>query len=256
MLHGKIDTEGLEFEAILADVSELNHRAMKAELHMTKLSYHAFAYCSNDYVLLDAGSALGNNCGPLLIAKQPLTTQELEESTVAIPGKYTTANFLFSLAYPNVKHKEALLFSEIEHAILKNEVKAGVIIHENRFTYQDKGLIRLLDLGEFWEANYHMPIPLGGIAVKRDLPLAIQMKINRIMQKSVAYAFEHPGETMPYVSKYAQEMDKKVMQQHIDLYVNKWTLDLGREGRQAIQTLFAVALEHQIIPAQTKDLFL
>ncbi len=256
MLHGKIDTEGLEFEAILADVSELNQLAMRSELQMTKLSYHAFAYCSNDYVLLDAGSALGNNCGPLLIAKQPLTTQELEQSTIAIPGKYTTANFLFSLAYPTVKQKEALLFSEIEGAILKNEVKAGVIIHENRFTYQHKGLIKLLDLGEFWETNYHMPIPLGGIAVKRNLPLAVQLKINRIMQKSVAYAFEHPDETMPYVSQYAQEMDRKVMQQHIDLYVNKWTLDLGREGRQAIQTLFAVALAQQIIPAQTKDLFL
>lgn len=256
MLHGKIDTEGLEFEAILADVSELNNRAMQADLHMTKLSYHAFAYCSNDYVLLDAGSALGNNCGPLLIAKQQLTAKELEHSKIAIPGKYTTANFLFSLAYPNIKQKEELIFSAIEGAILKNEVEAGVIIHENRFTYQDKGLVKLLDLGEFWEANYHMPIPLGGIAIKRNLPLDIQMKINRIMRRSVAYAFEHPEETMPYVSQYAQEMDKNVMQQHIDLYVNKWTLDLGNEGRKAIQTLFAVALEHQIIPAQEKDLFL
>lgn len=149
-----------------------------------------------------------------------------------------------------------MLFSEIERAILQDEVAAGVIIHENRFTYQDKGLVKLRDLGEFWEETYHMPIPLGGIAVQRNLPLDIQLKINRIMQKSVAYAFEHPEETMPYVSQHAQEMDDKVMQQHIDLYVNKWTLDLGNEGRKAIQMLFDVALEHQIIPKQEKSLFL
>lgn len=256
MLHEKIDTEGLKFNATLLDVSELNKRAMQTDLHMTKLSYHAFAYCSNDYVLLDAGSALGNNCGPLLIAKQQLTAEDLEANTVAIPGKYTTANFLFSLAYPKVQQKKALLFSEIERAILQDEVAAGVIIHENRFTYQDKGLVKLRDLGEFWEETYHMPIPLGGIAVQRNLPLDIQLKINRIMQKSVAYAFEHPEETMPYVSQHAQEMDDKVMQQHIDLYVNKWTLDLGNEGRKAIQMLFDVALEHQIIPKQEKSLFL
>ncbi|MEN0047971.1 MAG: 1,4-dihydroxy-6-naphthoate synthase [Bacteroidota bacterium] len=250
MIHGKVDTEGLEFKVLLADVEELNQRAFANDLNITKLSYHAYAYLLQQYVLLDSGSALGNNCGPLLIAKKDYTAEQLEQAIIAIPGKYTTANFLFRLAYPKVEHTKELLFSEIEAAILKEEVEAGVIIHENRFTYQDKGLIKIQDLGEFWESKYQMPIPLGGIVAQRSLPKEIVQKVNRVLQKSVAYAFEHPDEVMPYVRQYAQEMEEAVMKQHIDLYVNNYTLNLGTKGKSAINTLFEVAEKQEIIPSR------
>lgn len=250
MIHGKIDTEGLEFKVLLADVEELNQRAFVNDLNITKLSYHAYAYLLQQYVLLDSGSALGNNCGPLLIAKKDYTSAQLEQATIAIPGKYTTANFLFRLAYPKVRHTKEMLFSEIESAILKEEVEAGVIIHENRFTYQEKGLVKIQDLGEFWESTYQMPIPLGGIVAQRSLSKNTIQKVNRILEKSVAYAFEHPEEVMPYVRQYAQEMEEAVMKQHIDLYVNDYTLNLGKKGKSAVNTLFEVAEKQEIIPSR------
>jgi len=250
MTHRKIDTEGLEFKVLLADVEELNQRAFANDLNITKLSYHAYAYLLQQYVLLDSGSALGNNCGPLLIAKQHYTTEQLESSIIGIPGKYTTANFLFSLAYPKVNNKRELLFSEIEKAVLNEEVVAGVIIHENRFTYQEKGLVKLQDLGEFWESKYQMPIPLGGIVAQRNLPSEIVQKVNRVLEKSVAYAFEYPDEVMPYVRQHAQEMEEDVMKQHIDLYVNDYTLNLGKKGKTAVNTLFEVAEQQEIIPSR------
>lgn len=250
MIHGKIDTEGLEFKVLLADVEELNQRAFANDLNITKLSYHAYAYLLQQYVLLDSGSALGNNCGPLLIAKKDYTSAQLEQATIAIPGKYTTANFLFRLAYPKVRHTKEMLFSEIESAILKEEVEAGVIIHENRFTYQEKGLVKIQDLGEFWESTYQMPIPLGGIVAQRSLSKNTIQKVNRILEKSVAYAFEHPEEVMPYVRQYAQEMEEAVMKEHIDLYVNDYTLNLGKKGKSAVNTLFEVAEKQEIIPSR------
>ncbi|MEM9846842.1 MAG: 1,4-dihydroxy-6-naphthoate synthase [Bacteroidota bacterium] len=258
MIHQKVDTEGLSFDVLMADVEELNQKAFANVLNITKLSYHAYAYLMKDYVLLDAGSALGNNCGPLLIAKQAWTKEQLQQASVAIPGKYTTANFLFSLAYPEVEQKETLLFSEIEQAVLADRVAAGVIIHENRFTYQDKGLVKLVDLGEFWESTYQLPIPLGGIVIQRTLPIEIQQKVNRILRRSVAYAFENEAATMPFVRQYAQEMEEVVMKQHIALYVNDYTLDLGVKGKAAVRQLFEVAWDKRIIPvaATGKDIFL
>lgn len=250
MVNQKIDTEGLAFEVFLEDVAALNQKAFDQALDITKLSYHAYAYVMQDYVLLNSGSALGNNCGPLLIAKDLLSPEVLAKSTVAIPGKYTTANFLFSLAYPAVKNKSTKLFSAIESSILANEVEAGVIIHENRFTYQDKGLVKIKDLGEYWEETYHKPIPLGGIAINRSLPLEVQQKVDRIMRRSVEYAFANRAATMPYVSAHSQEMEPNVMQQHIDLYVNQYTVDLGEEGKSAIHTLYKVAMDKEIIPKQ------
>ncbi len=256
MLHGKVDTEGLEFEVLLADVEELNQKAFAKDLDITKLSYHAFAHLLSDYALLDAGSALGNNCGPLLIAKKQLSLKKLEQARIAIPGKYTTANFLFRLAYPTLAEGQEMLFSDIEKAVLQDEIDAGLIIHENRFTYQEKGLIKIRDMGEYWEDTYKMPIPLGGIVVQRKLPLKMQQKVNRVMQRSVIYAQEHPEETLPYVSQYAQEMDTNVMQQHIQLYVNKFTRNLGQEGKKAVQTLFEVAEEKNIIPKYNGNIFI
>jgi len=239
MVHHKIDTEGLDFDVVLADVEQLNKWALDGKLAITKLSYNAFTYCVNDYALLDSGSALGNNCGPLLI-KKPETILT-PKSKMAIPGKYTTANMLLGIAFPEYQNKVETLFSDIEDAILTNKVDAGLIIHENRFTYEDKGLEKVKDLGEFWEEETQLPIPLGGIVVKRALPLAIQQKLERVLRKSVEYAFENPNSSADYVQCYAQEMEKEVVDAHINLYVNDYSVSLTEKGRKAVEMVFEKA---------------
>ena len=256
LIHHKIDTEGLEFEAYLQDVEWLNQQALKTSLDITKLSYHAYAYVLDQYVLLRSGSALGNNCGPLLIAKKKMSLSEINTAKLAIPGKMTTANFLLSLAYPNASNKIEMLFSEIEAAVLEEKVDAGLIIHENRFTYQDKGLVKLQDLGEFWESTTQLPIPLGGIVIKRSFEEALKQKVNRVLQRSVQYALDHPADSLSYISQYAQEMSTKVMQQHIALYVNQYTVDIGLKGEEAVKTLFQKAIQENILPKTEKKLFI
>jgi 1,4-dihydroxy-6-naphthoate synthase len=244
LIHGKIDTEGLQFEVLLEDVETLNKKALKGELDITKLSYHAFAYVLENYILLRSGSALGFNCGPLLIQDARRTMKDLNSnSKIAIPGKLTTANLLLSIAYPNLTNKVEYLFSDIENAVLSGEVDAGLIIHENRFTYQDRGLKKIMDLGEFWDSLIHAPIPLGGIVIKRNLSNDLQQKVNRLIKKSVGYAFENPESSMAYVKEHAQEMSEEVMKKHIALYVNNFSIDLGETGINAVQLLFNKAKE-------------
>ncbi len=256
LVHNRIDTEGLTFELVMEDVEALNHRALRHELAVTKLSYHAFAYLVDAYALLESGSALGNGVGPLLIAKSQDAEKTINQSVIAIPGTYTTANFLFSLAYPEAQSKKEYVFHDIEGAVLRGDVAAGVIIHENRFTYQNHGLIKLLDLGEFWEKTTNKPIPLGGIVVRRDLPLDVQQKMERVMRRSIQYAFNNPQASYDFVAQHAQEMDETVRQKHIDLYVNHFTEGLGDEGRAAVTTLFDMAKERSIIPPYTSKIFL
>lgn len=255
LIHHKIDTEGLDFDVVFDDVETLNQKAFNAELDITKLSYHAFGYAIKDYVLLDAGSALGFGVGPVLICKNELDLTK-ETLKVGIPGKYTTANFLLSLAYPNLKNKIELVFSDIEQKLLNEEIDLGLIIHENRFTYQDKGLLKVKDLGEYWEEKTNCAIPLGGIVIKRSLPDNIKQKVNRLIRKSVEFAFQNPKSALPFIKSHAQEMDEKVMYQHIELYVNKYSVDLGEEGKEAIEILFKEAFEKNIIPQTNQSLFL
>lgn len=255
MVHHKIDTEGLEFEVVLGDVEALNEKAFQADLDITKLSYHAYAYLTNEYVLLHSGSALGNNCGPLLISKSVTAPEEVASKTIAIPGKYTTANFLLSLAFPEATQKEAVLFSDIEKKVLNEEIDLGLIIHENRFTYHERGLQKIMDLGEFWEAKTGLPIPLGGIVINRKFPLEIQQKVNRVLRRSVEFALKNPAQTLSYVEQHAQEMSPEVMMQHIGLYVNDYSVDLGERGRKAILYMFEMAQEKGIVPKIEKELF-
>ncbi len=249
LVHGKIDAEGLEFNVVLADVEELNRKAFNKELDITKLSYHALGWLLHDYALLNSGSALGNNCGPLLIAKQSLGKEALNVASIAIPGKYTTANLLLSLAFPDANNKVELVFSEVEDAVLSGVVDAGLIIHENRFTYESKGLIKMMDLGEYWESTYHAPIPLGGIAVSRKLDATTQSKIDRVLRRSVEFALSNPQSSKDFVKCHAQEMDEQVMHQHINLYVNDFTVSLGETGRSAVNRLFQEAILKKIIPS-------
>ncbi len=254
LIHHKIDTEGLSFNVTMQDVEDLNQGALNEELDVTKLSFSAFAHCTNAYELLDAGGALGRGCGPLLIAKDTITLSE--NSRVAIPGKYTTANFLLSIAYPHLNNKKEYLFSEIEEAVLNNEVDAGLIIHENRFTYQEKGLVKLIDLGEFWEQETKLPIPLGGIVIKRSLPEEIKLKVNRVLKKSVEYAFAQPKASVNFVREHAQEMSEEVMYQHINLYVNDFSVDMGTEGKNAVSALFEKAQALGVVQNINKPIFL
>ena len=258
LIHHKIDTEGLEFEVFYDDVETLNQKAFRGELDITKLSYHAFAYIVDKYVLLDAGSALGFGVGPMLISKFEFSISDLNNTKhkIGIPGKYTTANFLLGLALPEATNKQEMVFSEIEDALLDEKIDIGLIIHENRFTYQNKGLKKIIDLGDYWEKLTGCAIPLGGIVANRKLPLDIQHKINRVLKKSVEFAFANPKSGLEYIRSHAQEMSEEVMYKHIELYVNKYSLDLGDEGRKAINLLFDTATEKGIIPEIKEDIFL
>jgi 1,4-dihydroxy-6-naphthoate synthase len=258
IVNRRIDLEGLEFDVRLADVEALNTAAFGGDVDVTKLSYHAYAYCAGDYVLLDAGSALGRNCGPLLISKRAIASSEVAAGglRIAIPGKYTTANFLMGLAFPAARDKTPLVFSAIEPALLNGEFDAGVIIHENRFTYAAKGLQKIVDLGEFWEGETGAPIPLGGIVVRRALPEAVKHAVNRVLRRSVEYAFANRSASLPYVRAHAQEMSEDVMYRHIDLYVNEYSVSLGPEGRRAVEVLFDRARASGIVPPVTAPLFL
>src|ERR1700753_2694014 len=258
LIHHKIDTEGLEFEVFYDDVETLNQKAFRGELDVTKLSYHAFAYVADQYVLLDAGSALGFGVGPMLISKFEFLISDLNnpDHTSGIPGKYTTANFLLGLALPNASNKKEMVFSEIEDALLDEKIDVGLIIHENRFTYQDKGLKKIIDLGDYWEKRTGLAIPLGGLVVNRNLPLCIQHKINRVLKKSVEFAFANPKSGLEFIRLNAQEMSEEVMYKHIDLYVNKYSIDLGEEGRKAIKLMFDTATQKHIIQPIKEGIFL
>ena len=276
LIHHKVDTEGLDFEVYYEDVETLNQKAFRGELDITKLSYHAYAYAVEEYVLLNAGSALGFGVGPLLICKNPELARQLSvirqtsatgngltnlksqisNLRVGIPGKYTTANFLLDLAFPGLGEKQEMMFSHIEQALLDGNIDLGLIIHENRFTYESKGLHKVADLGDYWEKTTHSPIPLGGIVAKRELSEETKHKIDKIIRRSVEFAFANPRSGIDFIRSHAQEMSDAVMYKHIELYVNRFSLSLGDEGRAAIHTLFDRAWALDVTPKTSKELFL
>jgi 1,4-dihydroxy-6-naphthoate synthase len=258
IVNRRIDLEGLQLSVRMADVEALNNAAFAREIDVTKLSYHAYAYCAASYVLLDAGSALGRGCGPLLISKRTIASEDVAAGnlSIAIPGKYTTANFLLGLAFPAARNKTELVFSAIEPALQDELYDAGLIIHENRFTYEANGLKKVIDLGEFWERETGAPIPLGGIAINRSLPDEAKHSVNRVVRRSVEYAFAHRAASLPFVREHAQEMSEDVMYRHIDLYVNEYSVDLGKDGRRAVEILFEKARATGMIPEVKDDLFL
>jgi 1,4-dihydroxy-6-naphthoate synthase len=237
LVNNKIDTGGLDFEVVLDDVETLNRWAIEGRLDVTKLSYGVLPQVLDIYRVLNSGSALGRGVGPLLISKNQnqdeLFTGTAE--TVAIPGEHTTAHLLFKMAYPNATNKVFMRYDAIEAALLNEAVQAGVIIHENRFTYRDKGLQLITDLGQYWEAQTGQPIPLGGIVIKKDLPL--HQQVNGLIRSSIEYAFAHYPQLTDYVRTHAQEMSETVMRQHIDLYVNGYSVDLGEAGKNAVLKL-------------------
>lgn len=256
MVHGRIDTEGLEFDWFLADVEELNRRAIEGSVDITKMSYHAYARAAAGYLILDAGSALGRNNGPLVVSRRLLDPGELNDSLIAIPGVNTTANLLFSIFWPEATRKREYLFSDIPGAVLSGEVDAGLIIHETRFTYEALGLIKIADTGERWEALTGLPVPLGGIVVNRGIDEETAARVNRAIRRSIGYAYASPEASVSFIRKYARETDAEVTREHIELFVNSFSLSLGQEGRAAIERLYAVALEKGVIEPLPERIFL
>lgn len=251
MVNGKIDTKGLTFDYVMEDVETLNRWAEEGKLDVTKLSYNAFLKTVNQYALLHSGSALGEGVGPMLISKQPLDVAHIADMKIAIPGFNTTANLLLSLAFPQAKNKTEIIFSDIEAKVLDGTFDVGLIIHEGRFTYEKKGLHKLMDLGDWWENTMHAAIPLGGIVIKRSYDKDLCAAVDCIIKESLAYSWKQYPELSSFITNNAQEMEEKVMRQHIDLYVNDYTSDLGVVGRQSIETLFTKAKEGGILQTDT-----
>ena len=260
LVNGKIDTKGLHFDYVLEDVETLNRWATEGKLDITKLSYSAFLLEAEQYALLHSGSALGKGVGPLLVTS-PGKARSLpgqltsNESSVAIPGKLTTANLLFSLAYPQCRNKTEMLFSDIEEAVRSGTVDAGLLIHENRFTYEQRGLVKIADLGDWWEQTTGAAIPLGGIVIRRGIDHAIAATVDSLIRESLLHAWAGYPDLAPFVTANAQEMDEDVMRKHINLYVNNFTEELGAEGERAISTLFAQAERAGLIKTMPESVF-
>jgi len=264
LVNHKIDTKGLEFDVVLEDVQTLNQWAIEGKLDFSKISYGVLPLVLEQYTLLNSGGALGKGVGPLLISKKENSQKEreslheiIDNSSVAIPGKNTTAHLLFSLAFPKATKKQFKIFNEIEDAVLNEEVNAGVIIHENRFTYHLKGLHKLIDLGEYWEKVTGVPIPLGGIVAKRSLDKSLIEKADNLIKQSVEYSFQHHHKQLSdYVKIHSQEMSEDVMRQHIDLYVNNHSIDLGKDGKDAVLKLVEIyEQQHPGIKINRQNIF-
>ena len=258
LVHHKIDTEDLIFEPVIEEVESLNKKALMGKLSVTKISFAACFSALEQYQVLNAGGALGKGVGPLLVCKDNPDTFLAcggRGLSIAIPGRHTTANFLFSIFYPEAVNRKEMVFSDIEDAVVSGEVDAGVIIHEGRFTYEAKGLQKISDLGALWESETHLPIPLGCIAVKRSLPETTRQAVDRVIRRSVAFAMKHPTASTGFVKRHAQEMEEEVRRKHIALYVNQHSIDLGTDGRAAVQALFQKASKTGNINQLPEDIF-
>lgn len=257
LIHGKVPLEGLTLRERLEDVETLNRMAFREELDISKVSYHAFGHLQDRYALLRSGGALGKGCGPLLVSRggSETTAVDLAQQAIAVPGEFTTASLLLRLYEPKAHNIIILPFDQILQAVRERVVDAGLIIHESRFTYQNFGLRKILDLGDWWEQYSGYPIPLGGIMVKRTLGKEVACRIEEAIRQSIRYAQTNPEEARAYIRSHAQEMDDSVTAQHINLYVNEYSLDVGQDGEKAIRFLLAEAETRGIIPASSFDLF-
>jgi 1,4-dihydroxy-6-naphthoate synthase len=254
LVHGKVRAPGIEFREKLEDVETLNRLAFDGTLDITKISYHALGLLRDRYALLRAGSALGRGCGPLIVARPGTKLTGLNRGVIAIPGKLTTAYLLLRLFDPSLENISVMPFDRIMDAVSRGAAAAGLIIHESRFTYPRYKLEKLLDLGEWWEHYSGLPVPLGGILGKRSLGRETLLRVEAGIRESLQYARAHPDEVMEYCKKHGQELDENVMKSHIDLYVNDFSLDLGREGLAAVRRLFSEAEARGIFPPSDKPL--
>lgn len=255
LAEGKIDTAPWQFQVTLADVEELNQRARQKTLDVTKVSIHAILHLLEDYWLLGAGGAIGRGCGPLVVARRPSTMSELRHKTLAIPGRLTTANLLLQLEGSHAGPKVEMLFSDIMPAVARGVVDAGVIIHEGRFTYRSMGLHQVLDLGSWWEEETGLPLPLGGIVMKRSLGTDAAQFVEDKIRESILYANAHPREAWPYIHQHAQEMEPDIIHRHIDMFVNHFSLEAGAEGERATRFILEAAAKQEGIALPPQGIF-
>ena len=257
LVNKKIDTGNFTFDVRLEDVETLNEMAKKEVLDFTKISYGVLPLVAKNYKVLNAGSALGKGVGPLLISQKAINFDDVEKYTIAIPGGNTTAHLLFSLAFPNAKNKVFKRYDEIENAVLNSKNVLGVIIHENRFTYMNKGLHKIVDLGNYWEEKISLPIPLGGIVGKRTIDEKILKQVDELIKKSIEYSYDNYPFISDYIKQHSQEMEEDVMKKHIDLYVNNYSLDLGEDGKNAIRKFIEIYNQnHQKEKTSMENIFL
>jgi 1,4-dihydroxy-6-naphthoate synthase len=252
LVNKKIDIGEFEFDFVLEDVQQLNKNAINKQYDISKISFGVYPKIANHYLILNSGSALGKGVGPLLITRNA-DLANISKYKIAIPGEDTTAHYLFSHAYPSATNKIFLPYNKIEDYITDSD-SLGVIIHENRFTYQERGFLLVKDLGAYWEQKMGLPIPLGGIVIRRELSTEIQQKVDYLIKKSILFAFENKQSLPDFIKKNAQEMSEKVMQDHINLYVNQYSIDIGSKGKFAIQSLLA-GLESSSINNSELDFF-
>ncbi len=257
IVNKRIDLKGYSFDVQMADVEKLNKGAFEQNLDITKLSFNAFSYVSDNYQILSSGAALGFANGPILISKRKIYPDEVSQIKIAIPGANTTAAMLLNIFWqPDKKNIHEYLFSDIEEVVLSGEVDAGLVIHETRFTYKKRGLLKIADLGEMWESETHLPLPLGGIAIKRSLPQQIKNDIAQLIKKSVEFANRFPEASKQFIKQNAQETADEITKQHINLYVNEYSVELGEKGKLAINQFFKLGNSKNACPKVVEPIFI
>jgi 1,4-dihydroxy-6-naphthoate synthase len=247
LAHDKLDTGDLTFRHELQDIETLNRRALRGELEVTAVSIHAYAYLLDKYALLPSGCSMGDHYGPMVVARQPLTIDDLKRTKIAVPGTMTTA-FLSLQLLAGEFHYEVVPFDQIIDAVASGRFDAGLIIHEGQLTFQNQGLRLIVDLGVWWHEKTGLPLPLGGNVVRRDLGTETMQHISRLLKESIQYSLAHRQDALQYALKYARDMDMSLADKFVGMYVNDWTLDYGPRGRAAVQRLLEEAHRAGVIP--------
>ncbi len=247
LTHGKLETGGLTFKHVIADIETLNHKAVEGELEITALSVHAYGYVMDRYALLASGGSFGERCGPIVVARKPMEVGELADDRIGVPGTMTSAYLLLKLLLMNFRF-EVVPFDKIMDAVLSGEVDAGLLIHEGQLTYGDKGLHKIVDLGAWWYADTGLPVPLGVNAVRKDLGKQLMRKLSSLLTESIQYALSHRAEAVAYAQEFGRGMNSSLTDQFVGMYVNPLTLDMGRPGREAIARMLTRAYHAALIP--------
>ena len=251
LVNNKIDTGDLKFVNILSDIETLNRKAFEGVYDVTAISFHAYAYVSDKYMLMPCGASMGIGYGPILVAKKKFSPSDLKDLTIGVPGTLTSAFLILKIFEPNVKYK-VIQFDKIIDAVLNDEIDAGLLIHEGQLTYSNSGLVKLIDFGEWWYDQTGLPLPLGGNAIKKELGIQLMKKVSRYLYESVKYALENRYEALKYALQFARGMDDNLADKFVGMYVNELTLDYGEDGRKAVQLFLDLGFERGLIPNKVK----
>jgi 1,4-dihydroxy-6-naphthoate synthase len=249
LAHDKIDTGNLRFRHELQDIETLNRRALRGELEVSAVSIHAYAHLLDKYALLPSGCSMGDRYGPMVVARGPLTVEQLKTARIAVPGTMTTAFLTLRLLLPGGFTYEVMPFDHILGAVAEGKFDAGLIIHEGQLTFQNQGLRLVVDLGVWWQEKTGLPLPLGGNVVRRDLGADTIREISRLLKESIRYSLAHRDAALAYALRYARDMDKSLADQFVGMYVNDWTLDYGPRGRAAVRRLLDEGHKAGVIPS-------